>query len=336
MPVIKEKKETTKTKVQKITVANTEITIGNIYEVLPKKDLSAPAPKNGIPTVKNQTPGTGEVRGIVWDEATRRWDTGFEINSPCNASIRAENREAMVDIYKTYIQKPYEEYYQVDTSAVNNDFWGGNDDKEIDPYTYSLDINRSFDTSKPEDLFDLFIALKQGRLCEVGERDATLQRHATYCIRNREKQMSFQEERFKNKAKAMHTFMNMLDALDPKGDDTLYTILEWMNLSNIRGAESEVLERQVLKMFENDKTGYDSVERFIEAYDMTKSETGKQEMELFSILSKLNIKHKIEYKRKQYYLDDVLIGNTLKAAAKTALSNVEIKELIISHYEKIQ
>jgi len=329
MPIATREKKELKSKVQKIRVANTEIVIGSTYEVIPKKDLDAPTPiKGGMPTVKNQLPGTGEVRSIVWDDVMRRWNTGFEVRSACNSTINPNEKESLVEIYNKYIKEPYEEYYGIDASATNDEFW-------VD-YLYEINTNKLFDTSNPKDLFDLFHALKQGRICEVGERDATLQRSAKYCIRNLEKQVSFQEERIKTKAKAMRTFMNMLDALDPKKDDTLYTILEWMNLSNIRGAEAEVLERQVLKMFDNEKTGHDSAERFIDAYDMIKSEKGKEEMELFSIINKLNIKRKLEFKRQQYYLEDVLLGNTPKAAAKAALTNPEIKELIISAWEKIQ
>jgi len=329
MPIIaKEKKENKTEKVSKIRVANTEIVIGNQYQIIPKKDLDAPHPLNGAPTTKNQMPGIGEVRSVVWDETMRRWDTGFEERSACNSNISPADKQSLVEIYNKYIKEPYEEYYNVDASATNDTFWSD--------YMYEINTNKSFDTSNPKDLFDLFHALKQGRICEVGERDATLQRSAKYCVRNLEKQVSYQEERAKNKAKAIRTFMNMLDSLDPKKDDTLYTILEWMNLSNIRGADAEVLERQVLKMFDNEKTGHDSAERFMEAHDKIKSDAGKEEMELFSIVNKLNVRRKLEFKRQQYYLEDVLIGNTTKAAAKAALTNPEIKELILSAWEKIQ
>lgn len=308
----------------RIQVANTEIVIGDTYEVIPKKDMDAPSGFQQFNTTKLLIEGIGEIRGIVFNEDIRRWDTGFEVGSPCNSSMKPTGKDALVRVYKEKIAKPYEDYFRVDTDAINDEFWL--------TYSYKLFTGRQFDTTNPTDLFDLFHALKQGKLCEVGEKDASLQRSANYCIRSREKVVTLQEERANDKAEAIFTFMTLLDALSDK-EDTLYTILEWMPLSNIRGAEKDVLKRTMLKLFEDQKLGYENARRFLDAYEMTKSPTGMKEMELFSMLQKLSIKQKLEYKRQQYYLDGVLLGNTIKGSAKQAMNNPEIKEMVISAYE---
>ena len=199
-------------------------------------------------------------------------------------------------------------------------------------YSYKLYTGRQFDTKNPADLFDLFNALKQGKLCEVGEKDPSLQRSANYCIRSREKVITLQEERANDKAEAIFTFMTLLDALSEE-EETLYTILEWMPLSNIRGAEKDVLKRTMLKLFEDPKLGYENAKRFLDAYSMTKTDEGIMEMELFSMLQKLSVRQKLEFKRQQYYLDGTLLGNTIKGSAKAAMNNSEIKELVVTAYE---
>lgn len=323
----KKRKTTPKPSIQKIRVANTDIVIGETYEIVGKKDMSALEGLQKHNSTKWLIPGIKEFRGVLYDENQQRWDTGFEEDSDCNRTMPASARGAAVDSYVSLVQKPYEKWSRKDTNAVNDDFWSD--------YLFEIYTGKTFDTSNPKDLFDLFHALKQGKVCEVGEKDAVLQRTARYCIKNREQSVGLQEQKLLDKVEAFSTFTTLLDALDPEKDDTLYTILEWINITNIRGAEKDAIKRTVLRLFDNDKTGHDSIQRFLEAYNMTKSETQKEEMELFSMLNKLYVKRKIEYKRKEYWLDEVRLGNTLKIAAKSAFNNPEVKEHIISAYEQI-
>lgn len=309
-----------------IKVSNTEIVIGSTYEIIGKIDRDAPLGMQAFNTTKYLFEGNAENRGISYDDNRRRWDTGFEVTSSCNYNIPQIEKEALIKLYVEYIKEPYEEFIGKKISEVDDDFWR--------EYTYGIWTGKQFDTSRPDDLFDLFHALKQGKVCEPGERDPILQRDANYCIRNREKLISLKEERANDKAEAIFTFMTMLNALDPKKDDSLYSVLEWIQVSSVRDTDAETLKRSVLKIFENEKTGYDYAKRFLEAVQMTKSKDGKEEMDIFSMLNKLNIKRKLEFKRQQYYLEDQLLGNHLKGACKAALKSPEIKELIITNFER--
>lgn len=320
---------------QTFKVANTLITLGDTIEIVSKKDLDAPSGFQAFNTTKLLMDGIKEIRSVYYDEDLRMYDTGFDVHSPCNNSIPKEEKTALIKVYNELVRKPYEEAYRVDVDAVSEDFWGGNDSKKIKPFSLEIYTGRTFDTNKPNELFELFHILKQGFACEVGEKDPTLQRRANYCIKNNKKVQSLQEEKSEQKFEAMTTFKIMLDAFDPKKDDTLYTILEWIQLANIRGADKDTLKRTVIKLFDNEKFGYDNAKRFLEAYTMTQTELGKKEMEMFSMITKLYNKHKIEFKRQQYYLDGMLLGNHLKEAAKVATSNPETKKMIEEAYEKI-
>lgn len=319
-----------------IRVANTDIHIGETYEVIGKRDMDAPSGFIENNTSKLLMEGIKEYRSVPYDEMMGRFDTGFEVQSPCNYKIPAYEKQVLVDQYVKFIKEPYEAAYGKDTNAINKRFWiGNNDDNDEDAVPYMIEIytKKKFDTSNPKDLFDLFHALKQGHICEEGERDSDLQR-AKYCIKNASKVISLQEERENDKFEANSVFSILLNTVDADENDTLYTILEWMQISNIRGADKDTLKRTFIKLLANDKTGYDSAKRFLEAYRLSDSDKGREKMEVFAMLSKLQLRRKVDFKRNQYFLEDELLGNHLKEAAERALQKPELKDLIIRAYEQ--
>ncbi len=315
-----------------IKVANTELHIGETYEVIGKRDMDAPSGFIENNTSKLLMAGIKELRSVPYDDVLERFDTGFEVQSYCNYKIPGYEKTVLVDQYVKLIKEPYEKAYNKNTDAINSDFWMGNADG-AKPYICEIFKGKKFDTSNPKDLFDLFHALKQGFICEEGERDADLQR-AKYCIKNASKVISLQEERENDKFEAITTFGILLNTVDADENDTLYTILEWMQITNIRGADKDTLRRTFTKLLANDKTGYDSAKRFLEAYNLSNSDKGREKMEVFAMLSKLQLRRKIEFKRNQYFLNDELIGNHLKGAAELALQKPELKETIIRAYEE--
>ncbi len=314
-----------------VKVANTEIHIGETYEVVGKIDRDAPSGFIENNTSKLLMSGIKELRSVSYDETLERFDTGFEVQSPCNFKIPGYEKAALVAQYVKLIKQPYEKAYNKNTDAINDDFWMGND-AGAKPYICEIYTGKTFDTSNSKDLFDLFQALTKGYLCEEGEKDSDLQK-AKYCIKNKNKVISLQEDRENDKFEAIAIFGTLLDTVDADENDTLYTVLEWMQITNIRGADKPTLKRTFLKMISNEKTGYDSAKRFLEAYNLSDSDKGREKMEIFAMLSKLQMKRKIEFKRNQYFLDDELLGNHLKGAAEMALLKTDLRENIIRAYE---
>lgn len=313
-------------------IANTEFTIGDILEIVPKPDLDAPSGFIQHGTSKLLMKGIKEVKGVPWDETLRMWDTGFEEDSNVNRTLKQADKKAMVAEYTKLVKEPYEKRYRVDASSVNDDFWGGNDEKKIPPYMYEVYTGRRIDTTNEKDLFDLFQMLKQGAVCEPREKDPNLQRSANYCIKNIKKARSMQEEKIETKFEAAAIFSTLLK-LDPKKDDTLYTILDWVNVPNVRGAEESAVKRVVLGSFENEKLGFDNAQRFMEAYEMTTNDKEKEVMEIFGILNKLYLRKVIEYKRRQFFMPDgTFLGNHLKEAARKAASDKELSDQIDDLY----
>ena len=313
---------------QTIKIANTEITIGDVIEVTPKRDADAPSGFQAFGTTKLLMKGIKEVRGIFYDDEAEVYDTGFDIDSLCNSNIPKEQRTALVKEYNALIREPYEKKFRKDLDITNDDFWM--------PFTYEIYTGKTFDTTKPKELLELFLALKQGRVCEVGEKDPTLQRKAKYNIRNNKKVQSLQEERSETKFEAMSTFKVMLDAFDPKKDELLYTILEWIQVSHIRGADKDVLKKAGIKLFDHEKNAYDNSRRFLDAVKLSETDEGSKQMEMYSLITKLYNRNKIEIKRQQYYIDGVLLGNHLKEASAVASKDPEIKKLIVDAIKQLK
>lgn len=304
-------------------IANSTIVIGETYEVRPKIDYTAPDGMQRAGTTKLLHEGNAEVRGINFDENKRKWDTGFDESSLCNFDLLESEKTATVKSFIANIKTPYEKAYNVDCSSNNDAFWS--------EYTYEIKTNKSFNTEDVKDLFDLFQALKHGRLCEVGERDYALQK-ANYNIKNIDKVKTLEEERMADKFEAIATFSIMLNE-DLEKNDTLLALLEWLQITNVRGAEKSTLRNIVMRMFDHPVNGYDFSRRFLEAIKLTESADGKKRMEVFSILQKLYLKNKIEQKRGVMYIDGHLLGNTLKEASQRALQNTEISDAIYTAYE---
>ena len=286
-------------------VANTDITIGNRYTIVGKPDLDAPKGFAEFETSKYLMTGIAEVHSVPWDSTMGCYDTSFDADSASNIGVE----DSLVKNYVTHFQNPYQTRFKKKLDSLNDDFWGEAGDEG---FSIRLYPEREFDTNNAKDRLELFQALKKGLICEKGEKDSALQR-AKYCIVDNNKKQNVKERRAKDKAQAFITLGNLIKDID--SDDSLYAILEWIGFPNPRMIKEEDLMTSVSIFFDNITTGQKNCEKFLEAYDSIENPERKLEMEYFSALSKLRHNNKLEYKRSQWYVKNVLLGNTIKAGA---------------------
>lgn len=302
-----------------LTIQNSTIKIGETYEVSPKLDRTAPDGMQEKETTKFLNTGNKESRAIPFDEARRAWDTGFYPESNCFKGTMTTLED--IKLYNTHIREPYEKAFSVDCSQTNNTFW--------DKYRYDLKSFSSLNTEDPKARFDLFHALAQARMCEVGEKDDILQK-ANYTIRNIEAVKSTEDLRLEDKYTATSSFITLI-----AGDrEKLNSILEWIQMSDVSSMDERVLKSTFLRSFDNPKTGYDFARRFLEGLKMYDNDNGKKQMEFFRITQKLVVKNKIDKKLGALYLDGVLLGNTVKEVSLKALTQSDISDLLYSSYKK--
>ena len=298
-----------------IKISNSYIKVGETYEISSKRDGTAPDGMQDKETTKFLNEGNKEIRSIYYDESRRAWDTGFYPESMCLVNMLNED-ESYKQAYIKHIKIPYEKAFNVDCSQTNNEFW--------DNYRYEIKVNKSFKTSDPKDLFDLFHALAQGRVCEVGEKDPILQK-ANYTIRNLEAVKSVEDSRLEDKFEATSTFMVLLNTDKEK----LYSVLEWIQLSEVRTMDDKVIKSTFLRSFDHPKTGYDFSRRFLEGLKMYDTDNGKKQMEYFIICQKLLTKNKVERKLGVLYYDGLMLGNSVKEVSLKALTNTEISDKLV-------
>lgn len=313
--------------VVKLKIANTEFELGDILEITPKLDLDAPSGFQQHGTSKLLMSGIAEPFSIMFDEDLQMWDTGFDEIHPINDSLPKGEKKAIVASYVKTIKEPYEKRFNKSLDSTDdNTFWP--------EYIVDLYKGRKFETTNIKDLLDLYLILRNGMACEEKEKNYHLKK-ANYNIANVKQVQSIQEKKQDTVFSAMGTLKVMLDSFDPKKDDTIYTILEWINIPNVRGADKETVKNVVLKQFGNEKTGYDTCRRFLNAYEMTEDKTKKEVMENFSVLNKLSQKRLIEFRKRQYFINGQLLGNNLKEAAENIKNDEELHSLVEEAFKKI-
>jgi hypothetical protein len=316
-------KKTEKPKVLKI--ANTEIVFGKVYTIDHKFDGSAPDGMRELGATKFPLVGVEASEKVYFDENRNVFDTGFYVESLCNKSLlERDNPEEMVRLYNEFIKEPYEKRMTANCSESNFQFW--------DKFNYSVRVNKSYNTNDPLEMFELFHALKQGVVCNKGEKDSKLQK-AQYNISNFEAIKSKEDTKFDNKMKAINTFNLLLDS----DEDKLFTILEYLQAVNPRGTDKSVLKRTYLRQLDDTKQGTDLVARFLEASEKYNEPKGQLEMQYFAVCQKLYLKGKITKKLGSFYDESGnLLANSLKdIARKCSLdSEKEFKEKIEESYQK--
>ena len=325
METTKPKTNKANIKPTKIKIANTEVVLGQTYEIAHKFDGSASDGMQSIGATKFPLEGVAEVKGLYFDENRNAFDTGFYVESVCNSNIlQSESPADMVAIYEKWIKEPYEKRMNVNCSETNYEFWKN--------YKYEAKVNRSLNTGDPVELFELFHMLKQGAVCNEGEKNSVYQK-ARYTIKNLAVQKSKEDEKLDNKIKAI-TLLNTLLNSDP---EKIYTVLEYLQMSSPRSMETETLRRVYMRMLDDDSKGGEFQRRFLEASDKYNSEQGKLEMEYFSMVQRLFLKGKITKKAGSLYHEDgMLLANSPKEIAIKCITDVDgkFKGSIQSLYDK--
>lgn len=297
-----------------IKIANTDVVIGEIYELTHKFDASAPDGMQTIRATKFPMKNVAEKKAIFYDETRRAFDTGFYKDSFCNKSIsRIENPEEMVRIYNEFVRVPYEKAMNVDCSETNYEFW--------DKYKYEAKVNKSFNTNDPVALFDLFHILKQGTACNEGEKNPELQK-ARYNVRSIQENKNLEDEKIERKATAVHTVYLLLEADREKLD----TISEYLNLINPRGMEAKVLRNNYLRLFDEPTKGAEFQKRFLDASEKYNSEDGSLEMKYFGKINELFRAGQLVKKAGSIYdKRDNFLGNTPKEISQKAVADKEFR-----------
>lgn len=303
-------------KVSEFKVGGVTIKMGEIYVLDHKFDGSAPNGLKSIEATKFPFSGSGVMDCIAFDETKQLYDTGFYSTSNCLGAYTQEEKDTYVPYYVEYIQKPYEEFRNVQlTPESKNDFWGG--------YRYEAYVNKEFDTKKPDELFELFQVIMQGLACDKNEKNPFYRLTSQFTISNPQITKNKNKEKAKLRLKTITKF-NMLAESDRQKLDL---VLHYVGREVTSKISDEDLSIIYFEIINDAKNGLDFAEKFNSALAEYETDMGKTKMEYFSAANKLVKLRKISKTKRGYVTEDgVYLGATLQAVAEFAVQSGSVQQ----------
>jgi len=305
----------------KIKIGNTIIEKGKKYILDHKFDGSAPDGLKKIEATRLPFEKNTIVDCINYDENQNMYDTGFYPQSPCLQYYTNAEKEELVPVYIKEVKKPFEALKNVDLSAhETNEF--------LKHYRYELYVNKEFDTNKPIEMYELFNALLQGYVCNKDEKNPFYRNNAQFNISNPQDVKNKSREKTKKRRQAFEKFVVMADS----NRDKLDLVLEYIGRDNPSKVDVEDLKDDYSIIINDQKTGMDFVERFLEASVKYDSEAGKEEMEFFAGAKRLQKASKIKKDKRGFVTatGEQFLGSSLQDIAKFCMNkdSVQYKTII--------
>lgn len=291
-------------------IGNVTIEIGQKYVLDHKPDGEANPALQSIGATKFPFTGSGVMDCINFDYTKNIYDTGFYDGSFCLSQYSAEERKALIPIYNKQIREPFEKFRNVDLNQSDkNEFWNG--------YRYEAYVNKEFDTSLPDQLFELFQVIIQGVACNKNEKNPFYRKPAQFTISNPQSTKNKKKEETKTRLNAISKFNVLAD-----GDrDKLDLVLQYVGREVTNKVDTDDLKIIYYDYINAPKEGLDFAERFINTCEEYESTEGQLKMEFFHAVNQLFKLRKIRKDRRGYVTENggVFLGLTMQAVAEFCL-----------------
>lgn len=330
MPVAKSKRATKSAPSKKevlLEVNGLKIKPGAIYKITGKEDSTAPDgfQQEGVTKLPSQGIANDiQCLFVTTNNVTKDgiYDTGLYINSPCYAGLPNNVRTERVRALEEALVEPYEMVFGEGTlDHKHTDFW--------ENYFVSLFDGRVFDTSKPSDLLDLYIAMRSYELHPAGEDGKPVRGHkykqAQYCIEDRNKVMGVRKRKAVEEMDAIMLFGELM-----KSDkNRLLSILKYSGMRNMDGVDDVTLKAFFFDWLRQDRN---NLHRFMSAYNLAQGE-GLAEIELHEILYKLMLQNKVRKQEGMFTYNGYTMDSTLTASAKRIAKDPDMASLKLELFE---
>lgn len=295
-----------KKEISKFKVGNIEIEIGQKYILDHIPDPTAPEGMVKLGAKKFPFEGSGVMDCVYFDYNKNLYDTGFYEGSYCLSNYSPEQRALLVPIYESKIKKPFEEFRNEDLNQSDkNEFWA--------KYRYEAYVNKEFDTSKPDELFELFQVIVQGLACEKNERNPFYRKTAQFIIANPQITKNKKKEQAKLKMNVLQSISTLADADKTKLD----LLLQYTGRERVGKLDSDDIKAIYFEVVNDEKAGLAFAESFQTALDEFETDKGKDKMKFLHILAELLKLRKIKKSQRGYVTEyDTFLGNSLKDAAE--------------------
>lgn len=308
-----------KKEVKKFKVGSVELEIGQKYILDHIPDLSAPEGMIKIGAKKFPFEGSGAMDCVYFDANKNLYDTGFYESSYCLSAYSQEEKALLVPIYQNQIRKPFEDFKNEDLNqSEKNEFWKD--------YRYEAFVNKEFDTSKPDDLFELFQIILQGLACEKNEKNPFYRKTAQFIIANPQITKNKKKEQAKTRMNALQAIATLADADLGK----LNLLLQYVGRERAEKLDSEDIKAIYYEVINDEKAGLSFAESFTQALTEYETENGKEKMKFLHVVTELYKLKKIKKDRRGYVTEyDIFLGNSLKDIAIFCVQNdsVQFREI---------
>lgn len=298
-----------------------------LYEVTEKIDSFAPDGFKEHKTSKVLHPDISDsVPGAIFNSELGVWDTGLYENSP--ALMRAIPSEAerikfSKDV-KKYISDPLTKLKGKEFLSQyedNNKFW--------DKYSIEIFRKKVFNTGKPEELLQLYLALLHRQITPKPLENHPDFKNSQYCIIDKDDSINRKLEAELGVMEAIGIFSNLLK--NKKAD--LLLILDYLRMNVAEKTE----DRIIASLFNNwlkDKTdGYQNYSVFLKTYNFFLTEDGETEVFYNSKVKDLIKKGVIKQKKQEVWFNDEYVGSDVKSAVKNIISRKDLQTEFLKHIE---
>jgi hypothetical protein len=304
-----------------ITVPGTKFKIlpNRIYTVLPKSDGSAPDGFKDHGTTKVLHPDVGVTMNPPFSIAMQVWDTGFFEFSPCLNGMTEEQKEAHLAVTKEHLVEPVERLRGEGYLKHNKD------NANLDDLVIPLANKTSFNSNDPLQRLALYFAVLGKELCPKELEGSPLYRQAAYVVVNRENVIANKEQKGIDESRAMGEFYSLLKTDKSK----LVKIFKYLGISSTSIEDENTFITVFNRFLQDREDGFRNSTIFLNSIAKFKTKEGLEELHLFQLISDLYTKGEIKIIRSEYHLKDIVLGSTIKHSSMFAVSNPEVKKMIV-------
>lgn len=296
------------------------------YQVIPMFDADAPDGFQKMRTSKIIDPTVyNRVRLGTYDSEKMMYDAGLHKNSRILTRLYPDEslRQTALKNITKYIINPMLDIYTKEQlmEPKNFDFW--------DNLTENIELDNSYNTSDPLQLFKLYCLISKGDLCPAGlESESYYKGSAQYAVENKDAVVDVGQKRKLEISTATAKFITLLTT-DKEG---LTAILEWMGITGVVDSEDTLLNDIFTTWLSKDDN--QNPKAFLETYaTYYESDSGKKELIMFKDLKHLQRQKKIVKGMQGFTLNDHFLGKDIKDAVKNVLKDDTLLELVYAALE---
>lgn len=287
----------------------------SVYLIKDKKDGDAPSGfvEEGI----SKLPGVGindsfQIPFHMTGEGTGVWDTGFYVYSPCYAGVDVGEQKLIVENLVKNVVKPYRNYIS------DGDIFSKGGSEDFTNLNFSIHSGKIYMTSKPEQVLELYFALRSNIVAPKGEEGNAVYNGTHFVVVDSTKSTTVKNENTLNFFKAASMFSTLYNS----DKDGLHNLLFWIGVPNVSATADEAVLSSVFA--EYSKSRPDIIKSFLDGAVDLNNEFFKAKIKVYKKLKQYKGSRLQKLSNGIYYFDDMEIGADYKGAAENIIKNREL------------